>query len=457
MNHYKYVRTVKEQQAERERQRPIRYKLPKMLVEFVNSYGSIEKCRRYYLFGVIFLSFFIVIQFHQTCSIRKFHSYSIPIIHIEINLPDHQSEIRSKSLDNQCNQNNSMKSDLTKSSSIHLTRVYPWLHAALFPIQSQSLMYCAIPKVASKTLVSLMIYVYVRDTIQNLTRNGTKPYIDQTQTQQYINIPRLIKELNKNGITVDEKSQESNSLLSLIETYLHILRFETVNDSLPSIFLNPWRFSIKDVFPQVHFTSLKNLSDIFSPSFTRVLFVRHPFERLASAYKERIATLDKDRIESEPYYDNVRKTICRRFSKRNRIQHLPRPIIDQCLQTIPSFENFVQYILINTETSFGIARMDRHWQPYSTVCQVCKFQYNFIGKYETFDDDFHLLLKRLNVSDWNIKRRRRTSGHKTGDYQQLYSALLDHLICQLKRLYKEDFQLFNYRTEDYVNRIQLIR
>ncbi|CAF1618470.1 unnamed protein product [Adineta ricciae] len=323
-----------------------------------------------------------------------------------------------------------MKSDLTKSSSIHLTRVYPWLHAALFPIQSQSLMYCAIPKIASKTLVSLMIYVYVRDTIQNLTRNGTKPYIDQTQTQQYINIPRLIKELNKNGITVDEKSQESNSLLKLIETYLHILRFESVNDSLPSIFLNPWRFSIKDVFPQVHFTT--------------------------SAYKERIATLEKDRIQSEPHYDNVRKTICRRFSKRNAIQHFSRPIIDQCSQTIPSFENFVQYILTNTETSYGIAQMDTHWQPYSTVCQVCKFQYNFIGKYETFHDDFHLLLKRLNVSDWNIEKRRGASGHKTRDYQQLYSTLPDHLICQLKRLYKEDFQLFNYRIEDYVNRTQLI-
>ena len=166
-----------------------------MFIQFVNSHGSIGKCKRYYLFGVVFLSIFIVIQFHQTCSIRK--SHSIPIIQIEINLPDNQNEIRSKSLDNQCNENNSMKSDLTKSSSIHLTRVYPWLHSALFPIQSRSLMYCAIPKVASKTLVSLMIYVYIRDTIQNLTLNGTKSFLDQTETQQYINIPRLIKELKK--------------------------------------------------------------------------------------------------------------------------------------------------------------------------------------------------------------------------------------------------------------------
>ncbi|UJR29700.1 hypothetical protein I4U23_017248 [Adineta vaga] len=420
-----------------------------MFVQFVNSHRNIQKYKQYYLFGIIFLSSLIIIEFHQTCSIRTFHSESIPIIQIEINLPENPKEIRSKILDNQCNQTNPMKYDLTKCSPNHLIRSYPWLHSALFPIQSQSLMYCAIPKIASKTLVSLMIYVYVRDTIRNLS-------IDQIETQKYINIPILLEELKKNGISFDDKSQESsNSLLSLIEKYLHILRFESLNENSPSIFLNPWRFNIKNIFPKVHFTSLTNLSEISSPPFTRVVFVRHPFERLASAYKERIGTLEKDRIQSEPHYDNIRKTICRRYSKYNLIQYSQRNL-DPCLDIIPSFEHFVQYILTGTETAFGIFNMDTHWQPYSTVCQVCKFQYNFIGKYETFDEDFNVLLKRLNVSDWNIQKRRGASGHKTRDYQQLYSSLPDQLICQLKRLYKEDFQLFNYRIEDYVNRTNLI-
>jgi hypothetical protein len=185
------------------------------------------------------------------------------------------------------------------------------------------------------------------------------------------------------------------------------------------------------------------------------MFVRHPFERLASAYKERVATLGKDRVQPEPHYDGVRKMICYRNTRLNSAQRLLTRR-NPCEDVIPTFEQFVQYILTNTETPVGIARMDTHWQPYAVVCQVCKFQYNFIGKYETFNDDFNLLLKRLNVSDWNNQKRRGASGHTTRDYQQLFSSLPDDLICRLKRLYKDDFQLFNYRIEDYVNRTTLL-
>ena len=59
----------------------------------------------------------------------------------------------------------------------------------------------------------------------------------------------------------------------------------------------------------------------------RVLFVRHPFERLASVYKERIATLAKDRIQAEPHYDTIRKMICRRYAWFDAIRPaLPRGI-----------------------------------------------------------------------------------------------------------------------------------
>lgn len=241
----------------------------------------------------------------------------------------------------------------------------------------------------------------------------------------------------------------------MLETYLHILRFESINGTSSSLYHNPWRLSLKDIFPHIHFKSISNVSNIFSPSFTRAMFVRHPFERLASAYKERIATLGKDRIQPEPHYDSVRKLICRRYAQVDPTQR-PFPRGDRCEEFIPSFQQFVQYILTNTETPVGIARMDGHWQPYAVVCQVCKFQYNFIGKYETFDDDFNSLLKRLDVSDWNIQKRRGASGHKTRDYQQLFSSLPDDLICRLKHLYYDDFRLFNYRLEDYVNRTTLI-
>jgi chondroitin 4-sulfotransferase 11 len=245
------------------------------------------------------------------------------------------------------------------------------------------------------------------------------------------------------------------SIASLLQTYLHILRFESINETSSSVFLNPWRLSLKDVFPDIQFKSISNISNVFSPLFTRVLFVRHPFERLASAYKERIATLEKDRIQPEPHYDTVRKMICRRYALFKTAQP-PSSRGHPCERFIPPFEHFIQFILTNIENSSQVARMDPHWQPYTAVCQVCQFKYNFIGKYETFNEDLTSLLKLLNVSDWNIQKRRGASGHITGDYQRLFSSLSDGLICRLKHLYRDDFNLFNYRLEDYVNRTTLI-
>ena len=151
----------------------------------------------------------------------------------------------------------------------------------------------------------------------------------------------------------------------------------------------------------------------------------------------------------------MREMICRR---RNWLRWFLQPLqkSDACKGSIPSFEEFIRYILAGVHKRAGIARMNYHWQPYSVLCQVCKFKYNFIGKYETFNDDFTYFLKRLNVSDWNIQKRHGASGQMTQYYQELYSTLPDELICKLMRLYHDDFRLFNYRVDDYINRTTLI-
>lgn len=257
----------------------------------------------------------------------------------------------------------------------------------------------------------------------------------------------------KNGIVISPKN-ESKNLLSILERYLHLLRYESVNKTSSSIYVNPWRLSLDRVLPNIHLRSLTNLSELFSQRFTRALFVRHPFERLASAYQERIATLPKDRIQSEPYYDNIRKVICRRYMSFNQTDYLSfghHP----CEHKIPSFEHFLRYILQNSQIQNGIDRMDAHWKPYSLICQVCQFHYNFIGKYETFNDDLTRFLQRLGISHWNMNKRRGASGQTTWQYKQFYSTLSDQLICQLKHLYQDDFTFFNYHLEDYVNRTTL--
>jgi len=152
----------------------------------------------------------------------------------------------------------------------------------------------------------------------------------------------------------------------------------------------------------------------------------------------------------------MREMICRRRKWHREFRQLLQKN-DACNGTIPSFEEFIRYILVNTHTPAGIVRMNYHWQSYSVLCQVFKFKYNFIGKYETFNDHFTYFLKIFNLSDWNIQKRNGASGLTTWDYQKFYLTLPDELICQLIRLYDEDFRLFNYRVHDYINRTTFIQ
>ena len=251
------------------------------------------------------------------------------------------------------------------------------------------------------------------------------------------------------------QTNEHTSAASLLQTYLRLLRFGSTNGTSTSRPLNPWRITLRNMFPDTNLHSLSNVSQILAPHYLRVMFVRHPFARLASAYKERIAILAKDRVEPELYYDSIRRSICRRYTRFKSVKASTQKQ-DPCKDFIPPFEHFVRYILMGTGTPAGVARMDAHWQPYSIVCQVCKFNYNFIGKYETFTEDFTSLVQHLNATDWNIQKRIGASGYTTSDYQQLFASLPDELLCQLEHLYKDDFRLFNYRPDEYGNRTTLI-
>jgi len=219
-----------------------------------------------------------------------------------------------------------------------------------------------------------------------------------------------------------------------------------------SIPLDLWAMYQKLALPYIRLRTLSDSSIIFSTSFTRVIFVRHPLERLASAYADKIGS-----IKAEPFslYDSLRRAICRKFSssyltpndqqayRNNKL--LQKQANEPCEKIIPTFEHFVEYIISDS------SQTDVHWQPYSTLCNVCKLKYNFIGKYETIQEDLNFLQIKLglNSTDWNADNHFST-GKTKENYKLMYSKLSNSLICNLKDFYKDDFKFFDYRMEDYL-------
>ncbi|CAF1361339.1 unnamed protein product [Adineta steineri] len=410
----------------------------------INSTFYLIYLKKYSFSMIIFLSFLTIFQYRTDVFLTntKIDFELTQTININSNLSINKTD------------NSTYLKKCPEDKSPHNIRIYPnqLISMISLVLQSQSLMYCPVPKVATKTLLNVILYIHVRDLINHLNNNWTNIDNSKAKIEKMINISKFIEELRVNGIIIPEH-EKPKSLLEFLHMYLNILQFGQINERYRSRLINPWRLSFTFSFPYFRLQSLSNLSQIFSSSFTRTIFVRHPFERLASAYKERIATLSKDRIEPEPEYDAMRMEICYKRVISEKI-----PSEDSCMNTIPSFEDFVRYILLATYRPNGIARMNFHWQPYSTLCQVCKFQYNFVGKYELFNEDFSQFLKHFNITNWNIEKRNGPSGLKKWDYQKYYTTLSDDLICQLIHLYNDDFRLFKYKIHDYiVNRTNLLQ
>ncbi|CAF1270549.1 unnamed protein product, partial [Rotaria sordida] len=76
-------------------------------------------------------------------------------------------------------------------------------------------MYCPVPKVATKTILTVMLYMHVRDINEHLNTNWTNIDVFRAQMEQMINISGFIQDLRQNGITIP-KTEEPKSLTTFL-------------------------------------------------------------------------------------------------------------------------------------------------------------------------------------------------------------------------------------------------
>ena len=116
---------------------------------------------------------------------------------------------------------------------------------------------------------------------------------------------------------------------------------------------------------------------------TKFMFVREPFERLLSGY------VDKLFAPNAAYWSFLGTYIVSKF--RNDTS-------DKCGHDV-TFEEFVKYFVFSQST---YDKRDAHFVPNFEHCRPCELDYEYIGKLETFEEDTHYLLKKLQL-DKQIK------------------------------------------------------
>ncbi|CAH1777889.1 unnamed protein product [Owenia fusiformis] len=178
-----------------------------------------------------------------------------------------------------------------------------------------------------------------------------------------------------------------------------------------------------------------DLRENINKTLTTVRFinVRDPWERLLSAYSNRMTYQ-----ENSKYISRQRNTIGRRIMSR----YYP----DSNAMNIPyenisfTFKDFLRFIIDEPKQLSG--RLDDHWVQYYEWCRPCDpyLDYNAIVKLETVTEDSNYVLEKIGV-----KTKIKDGPRKTAKYlQEQYKEVPHWIIDDLTKIFYWDFKLFDY-------------
>lgn len=166
-------------------------------------------------------------------------------------------------------------------------------------------------------------------------------------------------------------------------------------------------------------TVIKRINDF---NLFRFTFVRHPLERLYSAFQDKIVNRAHKNIMNRSFI----------------LKHYG-----------PSFENFSTYVVeeLFMKSNGTFDRFNCHFKPQVILGEFCLENYHFIGRVEHFQRDMRLVLGLLEYPEKYIEAhlnlRLNPSSNKPNT-SMAYKQLPKHLLVALRKIYHLDFWVFDY-------------
>ena len=186
------------------------------------------------------------------------------------------------------------------------------------------------------------------------------------------------------------------------------------------------------------FTSVekkKVIEEKYFNEYYKFMFVRNPYERLVSAYRNKIEF----------------KTSGQRVSAGW--------IMEEWLKENISFSTFIERITHSED----ILVANSHWRPYWKFKETFEHEFDFIGKVENFETDFSIVCNSIDIPAKNIPHKnmslkgkkaweRRKKALKSNipiakpyHYSEYYTNETRNLV---EKAYAQDLKDFNYSYEN---------
>jgi len=178
----------------------------------------------------------------------------------------------------------------------------------------------------------------------------------------------------------------------------------------------------------------------------RFMVVRHPFERILSAYRDKLEDLSRDIEAREGYYYTM-------YGKHIVAEYRDKSDKNLTAKIEPTWREFVTYILNTPVTKF-----DEHWTPIWMLCTPCIIRYDAISKMETFSEDTQYVLQQAGLEDvLSVEWKHRTgTGGDSDTIVDYYSQLTQSEVAALFKKYQLDFELYGYDPEPYFDIAQIV-
>ena len=180
-------------------------------------------------------------------------------------------------------------------------------------------------------------------------------------------------------------------------------------------------------------------------------FVRHPFERLVSAYMDRV--LDKKmkgRMGGDDRgYDEWYK---KHHSFKSFVELVLKEYKTYCLAKIQKSYPRYQAQLYENNCEFDI---NLHWRPYASACSYCHIHFDVIGQMETFSEDARYIIqksnlgKKISIDDIDVVKHS-TKQNTTTMTKTYFSRLTKNQIQDLYQMYRMDFEMFDFDIKSYL-------
>jgi len=235
---------------------------------------------------------------------------------------------------------------------------------------------------------------------------------------------------------------------------------EFIKKRHPGNFLQQGR-SVAPSLPRGQYLRYRSRLNQQNKTETSFIVVRHPFERLVSAYRDKLERKHATDYLKDFYYKTYGRKIVQKyrqaalkkfgddfFSATNNYG-APIPVANggRPSSDLPVFWEFVQFVIESRKLT-----MDEHWKPVTNYCSLCTLRYDYVIKFEDYINEGKAFLRHSNLTKF-VKEdvlEQQINPNRPGEMSsseltaKYFGLLSEEDIRKLYHVYENDFQLFDY-------------